>query len=80
MKIGDVDITKIPPGKQVHCQNVGSEDGCSCNAIAYFNGVPYCADCLLAEQQKKWDNDGSFFENQDGERVHFEVIKKFLAE
>jgi hypothetical protein len=52
MKIGDVEIEKIPRGQRVDCQN-----GCP-DAIGYRNGIPYCADCLLTEQQMKWDKDG----------------------
>ena len=71
MKIGDVEITKIPSSDGVECRN-----GCSSNAISYFNGTPYCADCLRVEQQKKWDEDGNFFINSEGKRVHYGIVKK----
>jgi hypothetical protein len=71
MKIGDVEIKKIPAAQCVECNN-----GCSAKAIAYYNGTPYCAGCLREEQQLKWDEDGNFFENSDGDRVYFEVVRK----
>ena len=51
-KIGDVEITKIPPGQPVECQS-----GCSAIATSFRNGIPYCVDCLLAEQEKAWKNE-----------------------
>jgi hypothetical protein len=75
MKIGDTDNQKIQPGQIIDCEN-----GCSANAVSYFNGTPYCTECLHAEQQKKWENDGSFFLNSEGERVHFEAIRRISIE
>ena len=72
MKIGDVAITDIPAGERVECQN-----GCTVYAIKRFNGTAYCAECLHAEQQKKWDADGNFYENEHGERVYYEVVREF---
>lgn len=70
MKIGDVEVKKIPFGQSVFCLN-----GCG-NAIAYFNEAPYCANCLQEEQQEKWEADGNFFINSEGERVHYEIVRK----
>jgi hypothetical protein len=66
MKIGDVEIKKIPQGERVDCQ------GCSATAVSYRNGVPYCADCLLTEQEKAWKNEISFV-NPDGEVVSYQI-------
>jgi len=71
MKIGDTTVTKIPPGQSVPCDN-----GCPDSAVAFFNDTPYCAECLLEQQQLKWERDGQFFENSEGERVHYEIVKK----
>ena len=68
MKIGDIDVKKIPPSQSIQCEN-----GCPASAIAYLNGTPYCAECLREEQQLKWDHDGQFFENDKGERVYYEI-------
>ena len=57
MKIGDVEIKKIPLGEHIECQN-----GCSATAVSYRNGVPYCADCLLTEQQRAWNKEIDFVE------------------
>ena len=75
MKIGDIDIKKIPPRERVECQN-----GCPNNAISYFNGIPYCAECLRAEQQKKWDEDGNFFIDPEGERAHYTIVDEFSVD
>jgi hypothetical protein len=72
MKIGDVEIKKIQPGENIKCSN-----GCG-NATAYFNATPFCAVCLVEKQQLKWNEDGQFFENNEGERVHYEVVRKVL--
>jgi hypothetical protein len=71
MKIGDTTVTNIPPRQSVPCKN-----GCSGGAVAYFNGTPYCAECLREEQQLKWNQDGQFFENSEGDRVHYEIVNK----
>ena len=65
MKIGDVEITKIPHGQRVDCQN-----GCEANAVKYRNGIPYCADCLLVEQRKLID-----VETSDGTVVHYQIVR-----
>lgn len=71
MKIGDVEVKKIPPAQSIECNN-----GCSAKAVAYFSGTPYCAECLHKEQKLKWGQDGNFFEKSEGERVYFEVVRK----
>jgi hypothetical protein len=35
MKIGDVEVKKIPPAQSIECNN-----GCSAKAVAYFSGTP----------------------------------------
>lgn len=70
MKIGDVEVKRIPPSQSIECSN---ECG---NATAYFNGTPFCAVCLAEKQGQKWNEDGQFFENDEGERVYYEVVKK----
>lgn len=72
MKIGDVEIKKIPVGQTVECEN-----GCSAPAVSSFNGTPFCAECLRVEEQKKWKRDGNFFVNSEGERVYFDVVETF---
>jgi hypothetical protein len=72
MRIGDVNIVRIPPSQHVNCQN-----GCTAVATSYRNGIPYCADCLLEEQQKAWKNEVSFV-NPEGD--HFGVVRQFSAE
>jgi hypothetical protein len=64
-------LKKIPASHGIDCQN-----GCSGKAIAYYNGIPYCAECLHEEQQLKWDRDGNFFVNSEGERVYFEIVRR----
>ncbi len=71
MKIGAIDVSKIPPSKSIQCKN-----GCSDSAVAYLNGMPYCAECLREEQQLRWDEDGQFFENNKGERVYYEIVER----
>jgi hypothetical protein len=71
MKIGDVEVKKIPAGQGIVCQNE-----CPVNAIAYYNGTPYCAGCLREEQQMKWNEDGIFFVNREGERIHYEIVQR----
>jgi hypothetical protein len=41
-----------------------------------FSGTPYCAECLHKEQKLKWGQDENFFENSEGKRVYFEVVRK----
>ena len=71
MKISDVEVKKISLAQSIECDNE-----CSANAVAYFNGTPYCAECLHKEQKLKWNRDGNFLENSEGERVYFEVVRK----
>ena len=75
MKIGDVEIKNIPANRDIRCQG-----GCPEKAIAYYNGTPYCAECLSEEQQKKWDEDGNHFVNSEGVEVHFEVVHRLSVE
>ncbi len=70
MRIGDIELKRIPPSQTVTCSN-----GCG-NAIAYFNEAPYCADCLAEEQRLKWNQDGQFFETSEGERIYYEIVQK----
>lgn len=72
MKIGDVEIKRVPAGENIPCEN-----GCTGKAVAYYNGTPYCAECLREEQQRKWDADGNFFVDSEGEEVRFEVVNHF---
>jgi hypothetical protein len=44
MRIGEVEVRKIPDGEEVLCQ--GEAPG---HAIVYFNNTPYCAECFGAE-------------------------------
>lgn len=74
MKIGDVDIQRIPPSQAIACDN-----GCTAKAVKYFNDIPLCAECLHDAQQMKWDEDGQFFINSDGEEVHYTVVQKFTV-
>ena len=64
---------KISSGEQEECRN-----GCSAIAASYRNGIPYSVDCLLAEQEKAWNNDESI--NSDGEVVKFKIVRKLDAE
>ena len=73
-KIGDVEIKRIPPGQQVECQN-----GCSGIATSYRNGIPYCVDCLLAEQEKAWENEVNFIDSE-GTVVRMEVVRHLRTE
>ena len=73
MKIGNIDVRMIPPSQNIQCEN-----GCSASAVAYFNGTPFCAECLHEEQQLKWNAEGQFFENSEGERTYFEVVEKLI--
>ena len=70
MKIGEVELRKIPASEKTLCEN-----GCPSNAVGYFNGTPYCAECLGEEQRRKWDRDGNFFVDNTGERVHYRVVQ-----
>jgi len=70
MKIGDTTVTNIPPRQSVPCEN-----GCSTSAVAYFNGTPYCDACLRDKQRLKWEHDGQFFVNGEGQRVHYEIVR-----
>lgn len=71
MKIGDIDVQKIPPAQGIQCEN-----GCSGKATAYLNGTPYCDGCLREEQQRKWQEDENFFLNSEGKRVYFEIVRR----
>ena len=73
MKIGDAHVQKIPPGQSIQCRNE-----CPVSAVAYFNGTPYCPECLREEQQLKWNAEGQFFENSEGERIYYEEVRKVL--
>jgi hypothetical protein len=44
MKIGDIEIKKIPAGENIRCQG-----GIPGQAIVYFDGTPYCVECLGTE-------------------------------
>ena len=68
MKIGDVDITKIPRGQSVKCQN-----GCEANATRYRNGTPYCGACFYAAQLKAWEDEANRFVAWDG--TVYEVVR-----
>ena len=70
MKIGSIEVKRIPPSQNIECVNGSS------NAIAYFNETPYCAMCLAEEQRLKWNQDGQFFMNDNGERVYLEVVER----
>jgi hypothetical protein len=74
MKIGDIEVRKIPPALSIECDN-----GCSAKATHYFNDAPFCAECLHEAQQMQWEKDGNFFETIDGERVHYKVVKRFTV-
>jgi len=71
MKIGDTDEQEIPPGQSIRCEN-----GCPASAVAYFNGTPYCPECLREEQQLKWNAESQFFENIEGERIYWEEVRR----
>lgn len=73
MKIGDIVVQKIPPGQNIQCENE-----CSDSAVAYFDGTPFCAECLREEQQLKWNAEGQFFENSEGERIYYEVVERLI--
>ena len=70
-KIGDVEITKIPPGQPVECQS-----GCSAIATSFRNGIPYCVDCLLAEQEKAWNNGVSIIYG-DREVIEYDDVELY---
>jgi len=74
MKIGEVEVRKIPAGKSVPCEN-----GCPEPAVAYYNCTPFCVECLREEQQTKWDQDGNFFINVADERVYYEVVEQWTT-
>lgn len=71
MKIGEIEVQRIPPSQSIQCVNE-----CSAKAVAYFNGIPLCPECLHEEQQLKWNEEGQFFVNSEGERVYYEVVRK----
>jgi hypothetical protein len=71
MKIGDVEVTKIPADQHIQCQN-----GCFHEATHYRNGTPFCAECLHEEQRKQWEADGNVFVDSEGKEVHFDVVRK----
>lgn len=73
MKIGQVEVKRIPAGQGIECHN-----GCPGNATAYYNGTPYCAECLREEQQLRWNADGNFYTKSDGGRVHYEIVQRVL--
>ncbi len=41
MKIGDIEIKKIPAGENIRCQG-----GIPGKALVYYNGTAFCAECL----------------------------------
>lgn len=75
MKIGNIEVKKIPPFQSIECENA-----CSTKAVAYLNDRPYCAECLREEQKLTWDKDGNFFETSEGERVYFDVVQTVKTE
>lgn len=44
MKIGEVEVKRIPFGEDIRCQG-----GIPGKALVYFNGTPYCAECFGTE-------------------------------
>jgi hypothetical protein len=72
MKIGDNDVQGTPRGQSIQCVR-----GCDDSAVSYFNGVPYCPECLHEEQQLKWNAESQFIETSEGERIYFEVVRSF---
>jgi hypothetical protein len=74
MKIGDVEVKKIPANENITCEECGVN-----RATKYLNGTPYCADCLLAEQQRMWEQGGNFFTTIDGGRVYFDVAERWTV-
>ena len=72
MKIGNIVNESIPLSRgRVECSNAD----CSQRAFKLRNGIPYCRECWLGEQQRRWEDEANRLVASDG--TVYEVVRRF---